>query len=164
MAVQTCGVRAAKLTSADGQETTDGIQQALEYAETLQLPFVFSSNGDGFVFHDRTVTTSTIERNLALSEFPSPSTLWARYRGWKGLPPEAEAIVLQDYYDDGGGKGPRYYQATAVNAAIEAIAKGQERLLLVMATGTGKTYTAFQIIWRLWKAGRKKRILFAQVA
>jgi type I restriction enzyme R subunit len=138
----------------------DGIQQALEYAETLQLPFVFSSNGDGFVFHDRTAATGTIERDLSLNEFPSPSTLWARYREWKGLPPEADTIVLQDYYDDGGGKEPRYYQATAVNAAIEAIAKGQQRLLLVMATGTGKTYTAFQIIWRLWKAGRKKRILF----
>jgi type I restriction enzyme, R subunit len=86
--------------------------------------------------------------------------LWAKYRVWKGLPPEADSIVLQNYYDDGSGKGPRYYQASAVNAAIEAIAKGQNRLLLAMATGTGKTYTAFQIIWRLWKAGRKKRILF----
>ncbi len=138
----------------------DGMQQALEYAETLQLPFVFSSNGDGFVCHDRTVTTGTIETNLALDEFPSPANLWQRYREWKGLPPEAESMVLQDYFNDGSGKGPRYYQASAVNAAIEAIAKGQDRLLLVMATGTGKTYTAFQIIWRLWKAGRKKRILF----
>ncbi|PYR00183.1 MAG: restriction endonuclease, partial [Acidobacteria bacterium] len=138
----------------------DGIQQALGYAETLQIPFVFSSNGDGFVFHDRTVTSGTIEQNLQLHEFPPPTTLWARYRVWKGLPPEAEPIVLQDYFDDGSGKGPRYYQASAVNSAIEAIAKGQNRLLLAMATGTGKTYTAFQIIWRLWKAGRKKRILF----
>jgi type I restriction enzyme, R subunit len=79
---------------------------------------------------------------------------------WKDLDGEAEQIVLQDYYDDGSGKAPRYYQVNAVNAAIEAIAKGQDRVLLVMATGTGKTYTAFQIIWRLWKAGRKKRILF----
>ena len=138
----------------------DGIQQALEYAETLKIPFVFSSNGDGFVFHDRTVTSGVIEKNLALDAFPSPATLWARYREWQGLPPDADEIVLQDYYSDGSGKGPRYYQATAVNAATEAIAKGQQRLLLVMATGTGKTYTAFQIIWRLWKAGRKKRILF----
>jgi len=138
----------------------DGIQQALEYAETLQLPFVFSSNGDGFVFHDRTVTEGVIERNLLLDGFPSPTELWTRYREWKGLPPESESLVLQDYFNDGSGKGPRYYQASAVNAAIEAIAKGQDRLLLVMATGTGKTYTAFQIIWRLWKAGRKKRILF----
>jgi len=138
----------------------DGVQQALEYAETLKIPFVFSSNGDGFVFHDRTVTSGVIEKNLSLNEFPSPATLWARYREWQGLPPDADEIVLQDYYSDGSGKGPRYYQATAVNAATEAIAKGQQRLLLVMATGTGKTYTAFQIIWRLWKAGRKKRILF----
>src|SRR5712691_8162394 len=138
----------------------DGMQQALEYAETLQLPFVFSSNGDGFVSHDRTVIEGTIEKNLLLHEFPSPAELWRRYRQWKGLPPEAEPIVLQDYFDDGSGKGPRYYQASAVNSAIEAIAKGQNRLLLAMATGTGKTYTAFQIIWRLWKPGRKKRILF----
>ncbi len=138
----------------------DGMQQALEYAQTLQIPFVFSSNGDGFVFHDRTVTDGTIEKNLQLDEFPAPDALWARYREWKGLPLEAETMVLQDYFNDGSGKGPRYYQASAVNAAIEAIAKGQNRLLLVMATGTGKTYTAFQIIWRLWKAGRKKRILF----
>jgi type I restriction enzyme R subunit len=138
----------------------DGIQQALGYAETLQIPFVFSSNGDGFVFHDRSLTGGVIERNLALQEFPSPSSLWTRYREWKGLPPEAEPIVLQDYFNDGSGKDPRYYQASAVNAATEAIAKGQNRILLVMATGTGKTYTAFQIIWRLWKAGRKKRILF----
>ena len=78
----------------------------------------------------------------------------------EGLTPEAEQIVLQDYFDDGSGKAPRYYQVNAVNAAIEAIAKGRDRILLVMATGTGKTYTAFQIIWRLWKAGRKKRILY----
>jgi len=138
----------------------DGLQQALEYADTLQLPFVFSSNGDGFVFHDGTAASGAIERSLQLDEFPSPEALWARYREWKGLPPEAESVVLQDYYADGSDKGPRYYQASAVNATIEAIAKGQNRLLLVMATGTGKTYTAFQIIWRLWKAGRKKRILF----
>ena len=138
----------------------DGLQQALDYAETLQLPFVFASNGDGFVFHDRTATGGAIERNLPLDQFPTPEVLWARYREWKGLPPEADTLVLQDYHDDGSGKGPRYYQAGAVNATIEAIAKGQNRLLLVMATGTGKTYTAFQIIWRLWKAGRKKRILF----
>lgn len=138
----------------------DGMQQALAYAETLQLPFVFSSNGDGFVFHDKTMTGGAIERDLQLDDFPSPAALWARYREWKRLPPDAEAVVLQDYFDDGSGKTPRYYQATAVNTAIEAIAKGQQRLLLVMATGTGKTYTAFQIIWRLWKAGRKKRILY----
>jgi type I restriction enzyme, R subunit len=138
----------------------DGLQQALGYADTLKLPFAFSSNGDGFVFHDGTQTGGEIESNLRLDEFPSPAALWNRYREWKGLPPEAESIVLQDYFTDGSGRAPRYYQAGAVNAATEAIARGQNRLLLVMATGTGKTYTAFQIIWRLWKAGRKKRILF----
>jgi type I restriction enzyme, R subunit len=137
-----------------------GMQQALEYAETLEIPFVFSSNGAGFVFHDRTGTSEQREATLGLHEFPSPAALWARYRTWKGLTPEAEQVVLQDYYDDGSGKGPRYYQVNAVSAAVEAIAKGQDRVLLVMATGTGKTYTAFQIIWRLWKAGLKKRILF----
>jgi type I restriction enzyme R subunit len=138
----------------------DGMQQALEYAETLDIPFVFSSNGDGFVFHDRTGASAEKEATLALSAFPSPDALWAKFRSWKGLTSEAEAVVLQDYFDDGSGKAPRYYQVNAVNASIEAIAKGRDRILLVMATGTGKTYTAFQIIWRLWKAGRKKRILF----
>ena len=139
---------------------SDGMQQALDYAETLNIPFVFSSNGDGFVFHDRTGASTPHEADLPLDAFPSPADLWGRYRTWKGLTPEAEEIVLQDYFDDGSGKTPRYYQANAINAAIEAIAKGQDRILLVMATGTGKTYTAFQIIWRLWKARRKKRILF----
>jgi type I restriction enzyme R subunit len=138
----------------------DGMQQALNYAATLDIPFVFSSNGDGFVFHDRTGTYPQKESNLSLDSFPSPDELWAKYREWKGFTPDAEKIVLQDYFDDGSGKTPRYYQCNAINAAIEAIAKGQDRILLVMATGTGKTYTAFQIIWRLWKAGRKKRILF----
>lgn len=143
----------------------DGMQQALDYAETLKIPFVFSSNGDGFVFHDRTGASSPRELNLGLDAFPSPADLWARYRAWKGLDGESEEIVLQDYHDEGSGKEPRYYQVNAVNAAIEAIAKGQDRVLLVMATGTGKTYTAFQIIWRLWKSrrwnpGGNKRVLF----
>jgi type I restriction enzyme R subunit len=138
----------------------DGIQQALEYAVTLDIPFVFSSNGDGFLFHDRTGLASLTETPLALNDFPSPADLWSRYVAWKGITPEAQEVVLQDYFDDGSGKAPRYYQVNAVNAAVEAIAKGQNRVLLVMATGTGKTYTAFQIIWRMWKAGRKKRILF----
>ena len=138
----------------------DGMQQALDYAETLNVPFVFASNGDGFVFHDRTGASTPREVTLALDAFPSPADLWARYRAWKGLDDAAEQTVLQPYYDGGSGKSPRYYQVGAINAATEAIAKGQDRILLVMATGTGKTYTAFQIIWRLWKAGRKKRILF----
>ena len=137
----------------------DGMQQALDYADTLNIPFVFSSNGDGFLFHDRTSATAK-ETTLALDAFPPPGDLWAHFRSWKGLTAKSEKIVLQDYFDDGGGKAPRYYQVNAINAAVEAIAKGRDRVLLVMATGTGKTYTAFQIIWRLWKAGRKKRILF----
>jgi type I restriction enzyme R subunit len=137
-----------------------GMQQALDYALTLDVPFVFASNGDGFVFHDRTGQSPHLENSLALDAFPSPETLWEQYRTWKGLAPAQAAIVLQPYYDDGSGKEPRYYQRNAINAAVEAIAKGQDRILLVMATGTGKTYTAFQIIWRLWKAGQKKRILF----
>ena len=138
----------------------DGMQQALDYAEILNIPFVFSSNGDGFVFHDRTGTLPEVETTLPLQGFPSPVRLWSIYREWKGLNPEQEELVLQDYFDDGGGREPRYYQRNAINAAIEAIAKGQDRVLLVMATGTGKTYTAFQIIWRLWKAGKKKRVLY----
>jgi len=138
----------------------DGIQQALDYATTLDIPFVFSSNGDGFLFHDRTGAQKEKEASLTLDAFPSPAALWGRFRAWKELTPKAEQIVLQDYFDDGSGKGPRYYQVNAINAAIEAIAKGRNRILLVMATGTGKTYTAFQIIWRLWKAARKKRILY----
>lgn len=138
----------------------DGIQQALEYAEILGIPFAFSSNGDGFVFHDRTGKSAITETNLSLDQFPSPETLWKNYGKWKGLTPQAEEVVLQEYFDDGSGKEPRYYQVSAVNAAIEAIAEGRDRVLLVMATGTGKTYTAFQIIWRLWKSGRKKRILY----
>ncbi len=138
----------------------DGMQQALDYAVTLDIPFVFSSNGDGFVFHDRTGLSAQIETTLALNAFPNPAALWAQYCTWKGLAPEQEKIVLQPYYDDGSGKEPRYYQRNAINATVEAISKGQNRILLVMATGTGKTYTAFQIIWRLWKAGQKKRILF----
>jgi type I restriction enzyme R subunit len=138
----------------------DGMQQALDYATTLDIPFVFSSNGHGFVLHDRTGTSTQLETTLALDAFPSPTELWSRYLAYKGLTPAQEKIVTQPYYDDGTAKEPRYYQRNAVNAAVEAIAKGQTRVLLVMATGTGKTYTAFQIIWRLWKAGQKKRILF----
>ena len=137
-----------------------GMQQGLEYAATLDIPFVFSSNGDAFLFHDRTGLSGQTETELALDAFPAPDQLWAKYRAWKGLAPAEERIVLQDYHDDASGKEPRYYQRIAINKTIEAIAKGQDRILLVMATGTGKTYTAFQIIWRLWKAGQKKRILY----
>jgi len=138
----------------------DGMQQALSYAEALQVPYVFSSNGSAFLFHDRTGAAATLEQTLAMTSFPGPDELWSRYRAWRGLEPEQAALVLQEFHDDGGGKEPRYYQRNAIHAAVEAIAKGRNRVLLVMATGTGKTYTAFQILWRLWKAGRKKRILF----
>lgn len=138
----------------------DGMQQALEYADILDVPFAFSSNGDGFLEHDRTGDAAQPERELALNNFPTPAELWARYRAWKGLTDDQTAVVTQDYYSDGSGKLPRYYQLVAINRTVDAIARGQNRILLVMATGTGKTYTAFQIIWRLWKSGAKKRILF----
>ena len=137
-----------------------GMQQGLGYSELLEVPFVFSSNGDGFIFHDKTGLSLQVEQDLSLQEFPSHEELWARYKQWKGYQPQELATITQDYYEDGSGKSPRYYQMHAINKTVEAIAKGQDRALLVMATGTGKTYTAFQIIWRLWKAGIKKRILF----
>ena len=138
-----------------------GMQQALDYAETLDVPFVFSSNGDAFLMHDRTGLADKIEQELSLDAFPSPEELWARYCKWKGVnTPAAKNTVEMPYYDDGTGRAPRYYQVNAVNRTIEAVANGANRILLVMATGTGKTYTAFQIIWRLWKSGTKKRILF----
>lgn len=137
-----------------------GMQQALGYCETLQIPFAFSSNGDAFQFHDRTGMIKPIEREIALGELPSPEDLWRRYCKWKKLDDWKADLVAQDYYSDGSGKSPRYYQTNAINRTMEAVASGQDRILLVMATGTGKTYTAFQIIWRLWKAGHKKRILF----
>lgn len=144
----------------NNQTVGSGMQQALDYAEIVGVPFVFSSNGDGFVFHDKTGQSSQLETHLGLDDFPTYEELWAKYSLWKGLSKEAEKVVLQDYHDDGTGKTPRYYQVSAVNAAVEAIAKGQDRILLIMATGTGKTYTAFQIIWRLWRGKQKKRVLF----
>ena len=145
-----------------------GIQQALDYAQILDIPCVFSSNGDGFLFHDRTATDAhlpdgqvKIETEIGLDDFPTPEQLWEKYKKYKGIStPEIEKIVTQDYYFDGSDRKLRYYQQIAVNRTVEAIAKGKNRILLVMATGTGKTYTAFQIIYRLWKAKSKKRILF----
>jgi len=137
-----------------------GMQQALEYAKILDIPFVFSSNGDGFLFHDKT-NLGKIETELSLDEFPSPLHLWEKYKAHKGIISEkAQQVVEQDYFFDGSGRRPRYYQQNAVNRALEAIANNQNRILLVMATGTGKTYTAFQIAYRLWKSKTKKRILF----
>ncbi|MFN5273048.1 MAG: EcoAI/FtnUII family type I restriction enzme subunit R [Planctomycetota bacterium] len=137
-----------------------GMQQALEYAEILDVPFAYSSNGDAFLEHDRSATGSTVTREIPLDQFPTPDELWNRYCIAQGLTDQQKTVVTQDYYDDGSQKSPRYYQRIAINRTVDAIARGDDRILLVMATGTGKTYTAFQIIWRLWKAGTKKRILF----
>jgi type I restriction enzyme, R subunit len=138
----------------------DGMQQALTYAEMQDVPFAYSSNGDGFLEHDKTITSGTPEKELTLNSFPSPKELWDRYCAHKNLDDQSHPIVTQDYYSYGEDKHPRYYQLNAINRTIEAIARGQNRILLVMATGTGKTFTAFQIIWRLWKSKTKKRILF----
>lgn len=139
-----------------------GMQQALGYAKPLDVPFVFSSNGDAFLFHDKTVKSGPIETEIPLDAFPSPEQLWQKYKAFKGITDEVEAVVAQDYFTDGSNHSPRYYQQIAINRTVEAIAcnEGNNRHLLVMATGTGKTYTAFQIIYRLWKSGVKKRILF----
>ncbi|MFL0194856.1 EcoAI/FtnUII family type I restriction enzme subunit R [Clostridium sp. WILCCON 0269] len=137
-----------------------GIQQALGYAKSLDVPFVYSSNGDGFLEHDRTVQNGVLEKELTLNQFPSPQKLWNRFKSWKDINDTEEQIITEDYYFDKEGKSPRYYQRVAINRTVEAIAKGKDRILLVMATGTGKTYTAFQIIWRLWKSKTKKRILY----
>jgi type I restriction enzyme, R subunit len=138
----------------------DGMQQGLGYGELLQVPFVFSSNGDGFLFHNKIATDGMIEREIGLDEFPSPDLLWEWWCVHRGLSAPQQKLVTQDYYSDGSNKTPRYYQLLAIDKTIEAISKGQNRILLVMATGTGKTFTAFQIIWRLWKSKAKKRILF----
>lgn len=141
----------------------DGLQQALGYAIALDVPFVFSSNGDGFRLHDRTGTYSPVEQDLGLDEFPSPDELWERYQQWQNLTDvteSAQALLASSFYEGVGAKEPRYYQQLAVNRTIEAIARGQKRCLLVMATGTGKTFTVFNIIWRLWRTGVAKRVLF----
>ena len=148
---------------ANKHEVGKGLQQALDYAKLLDVPFVFASNGNGFIFHDKTVLKTklgNLETELKLEDFPSPEELWQKFNDWKGYSKEQLPVITQDYYDDGSGKSPRYYQLQAINKTIEAISAGSKRALLVMATGTGKTYTAFQIIWRLWKSGAKKRILF----
>ena len=138
-----------------------GMQQVLNYGEILDIPVVFSSNGNGFIEHDRSGYSAIIERELSLDNFPSPQQLWAKYLHYKNIKsPEAVKIVEFNYFFDPSGRKPRYYQEIAINRSVEAIANGQNRVLLGMATGTGKTYTAFQIIYRLWKSGTKKRVLF----
>jgi len=142
-------------------EVGHGMQQALDYAEMLDAPFAISSNGDGFLIHDRTGLTQPVERELSIDQFPTYDELWDIYKRWKDLSePEEIKLISQPYHIDSSDREAHYYQKVAINRTIAAIAKGQQRILLVMATGTGKTYTAFQIIWRLWKGKVKKRILF----
>lgn len=142
-----------------------GIQQGLDYATILDIPTVFSSNGDGFFEHDRTASGGNIEREIPLHEFPAPDQLWERYKRYKGIiTPEAERISAQDYFFDGTSRSPRYYQQIAINRTVEAIANGQQRILLTMATGTGKTYTAFQIIHRCGKQVPKNASCFWRIA
>ncbi|MDM4221502.1 MULTISPECIES: EcoAI/FtnUII family type I restriction enzme subunit R [Klebsiella] len=146
---------------ANKHEIGKGMQQGIEYARLLDVPFVFATNGDGFIFRDATAAEGELlEKSITLDEFPSPAELWHKLCVWKGYTEAQLPVITQDYYDYGSGKAPRYYQLQAINKTIEAVSAGQNRVLLVMATGTGKTYTAFQIIWRLWKAKSKKRILF----
>ncbi|EKY6644401.1 TPA: EcoAI/FtnUII family type I restriction enzme subunit R [Escherichia coli] len=146
---------------ANKHEIGKGMQQGIEYARLLDVPFVFATNGDGFIFRDATAAEGEcLEKQITLDDFPSPTELWQKFCLWKGYTQAQLPVITQDYYDDGSGKSPRYYQLQAINKTIEAVSNGQNRVLLVMATGTGKTYTAFQIIWRLWKSKNKKRILF----
>jgi type I restriction enzyme R subunit len=156
------GVPLAVVEAKDNNHTvSQGMQQALGYAEILEVPSAFSSNGDAFASHNKVpVGSEDIETEFPLDAFPPPLVLWQRYKAFRGIKDEAEDLVVQPYHEDTSGKEPRYYQVDAINRTIEAVANGKKRVLLVMATGTGKTYTTFQIIWRLWKAKRVKRILF----
>lgn len=154
------GIPIAVVEAKDNNKTiSHGLQQAIGYASILEVPSAFSSNGDGFASHNTVPENGEeIETEFPMAAFPSPEIVWKRYKKKHGI--KDEELVLQPYHDDGSGKEPRYYQTDAINRTIEAVARGQNRILLVMATGTGKTYTTFQIIWRLWKARRAKRILF----
>lgn len=156
------GVSLAVIEAKDNNHTiSHGLQQALGYAELLDVPCAFSSNGDGFASHDKTAAAGEdIETEFGLDAFPAPAELWERYKRFRGIADAEEPLVIEPYFDDGSGKEPRYYQAEAINRVIERVAQGDNRLLLVMATGTGKTYTTFQIIYRLWKAKKTKRTLF----
>lgn len=156
------GVPIAVVEAKDNKSTvSQGLQQALGYAEILQVPSAFSSNGDAFASHNKVPKTGEdIETQLPLDSFPPPQELWERFKTFRGIEDKEEGLVLEPYHVDSSGKEPRYYQVDAINRVVEAVAKGQKRVLLVMATGTGKTYTTFQIIWRLWKAKVVKRILF----
>ena len=144
---------------ANKHEIGKGMQQGLDYAGLLEVPFIFASNGDGFILHDKT-NPAQLETRIELADFPTPEQLWQKYCAYRGFTATQLPLITPDYHDDGSGKAPRYYQLQAINKTIEAVSNGQNRIILVMATGTGKTYTAFQIIWRLWKSRQKKRILF----
>ncbi|MCP2044711.1 EcoAI/FtnUII family type I restriction enzme subunit R [Pontibacter sp. HSC-36F09] len=137
-----------------------GMQQAKDYADILDIPFIYSSNGDAFLEHDKSVKEGIVEKELSLEEFPTPEALWQRYATFKNLSPQQQEVVKEENHKDETDLAPRYYQQIAINRTIEAVARGEKRTLLVMATGTGKTYTAFQIIWRLWKARTVKRVLY----
>ncbi|WP_026770435.1 EcoAI/FtnUII family type I restriction enzme subunit R [Asinibacterium sp. OR53] len=156
------GTRVAVIESKDNNySVSSGMQQALGYATILGVPSAFSSNGDAFASHNKVPKDGEdIETEFPLENFPSPKELWERYKKLHNIKEAEEELVLQPYFSDGSNKEPRYYQVEAINRTVEAVAKGQKRILLVMATGTGKTYTTFQIIWRLWKAKAVKRILF----
>lgn len=163
------GVPLAVIEAKDNNHSVSaGMQQAIATGELIDVPFIFSSNGDAFMMCDRlwrgeahrTITEGQREREIPLNQFPTPEELWQKYCDCKGIDSKIQPIVAQDYYPSPDKKQPRYYQQIAINRTIEAIAKGENRILLVMATGTGKTFTAFQIIWRLWKSGAKKRTLF----
>lgn len=156
------GVPIAVIEAKDNNCTiSHGLQQALGYADILEVPCAFSSNGDGFAGHNKAATVGEdTETEFTMDVFPPLDLLWQRYKQFRGISDADEALVTEPYFDAGGGKEPRYYQAEAINRVIEKVAQGQKRLLLVMATGTGKTYTTFQIIYRLWKAKKVKRILF----
>lgn len=155
------GIPLAVIEAKDANHTVGaGMQQALSYAEDMDAPFAISSNGSGFLIHDRTGLGDPVERETPLSALPSPTELWARYCEWKGLDAAGAKLATSMPFVDPEGKELRYFQRVAVQRALEAIARGQRRLLLVMATGTGKTLTAFHLIWRLWRSGQAKRILF----
>lgn len=134
-----------------------GLQQAMTYAQMLDLPFAYSSNGDGFAEHD---FLTGKERQFGLDEFPTEAELVARFKQESGMTPAQEAVIEQPYYSSQNTYPPRYYQRIAINRTVDAIARGQNRLLLVMATGTGKTYTAFQIVYRMLQSGLKRKILY----
>ena len=147
------------IVEAKGQDVSadDGYQQAVDYARILDVPFAYATNGTDLIEKDM---ISGLNRKMKLAQLPGPDELWARYKAEKNISDSEEDVITYPYYYEAGGKKPRYYQRIAINRVIERIVKGEDRILLVMATGTGKTFTAFQIIWRLWKTHFKRKILF----